>query len=405
MKILHTSDWHLGRTLEGRSRIPEQRLFIDELCAIVDENGINLILIAGDVFDTYNPPAEAEALFYEAVERLAGNGLRGVVAIAGNHDSPDRLHAANPIAQKHGIYLYGYPGEELTGSAMVKGGPGWAEIAVPGCSEHALVVVLPYPSEQRLNEILSGSLEDKDMQLAYSERVKLAFSEGAAHFRDDTVNLAVSHLFVLGGRASESEREIQLGGAYVVEPAALPANAHYVALGHLHRPQKVGGSPVPSRYSGSPLCYSFSEADRQKEVVIIDAFPGKIAEVGTLCLTSGKPLRSLRFSCYQEAYSWCESEENRHLWADMEIASAEPLTASQVVDIRKLHPGVISIRVLLPGVSEEETGNVRRLSELSAEEKFRRFAARETGAFPEQELVEMFLELLEGGDADAAGDA
>jgi len=191
----------------------------------------------------------------------------------------------------------------------------------------------------------------------------------------------------------------------VVEPAALPANAHYVALGHLHRPQKVGGSPVPCRYSGSPLCYSFSEADRQKEIVIIDAVPGKTAEVATLSLTSGKPLRSLRFSCYQEAYSWCESEENRHLWADMEIESAEPLTASQVVDLRKLHPGVISIRVLLPGVSEEETGNVRRLSELSAEEKFRRFAGRETGSSPEQELVDLFLELLEGGDADAAGDA
>ncbi len=405
MRILHTSDWHLGRSLEGRSRIPEQRGFIDEICSIVKENGVNLILIAGDVFDTYNPPAEAEELFYEAVERLAGNGQRRVVVIAGNHDSPDRLHAANPIAQKHGIYLYGYPGEVITGDTIVRGGPGWAEIAVPGCREDAMVVVLPYPSEQRLNEVLAGSLEDKEMQAAYSERVRLAFSEGAAHFRDDTVNLAVSHLFVLGGRSSDSEREIQLGGAYVVEPAALPAKAHYVALGHLHRPQAVGGSPVPCRYSGSPLCYSFSEADRQKEVVIIDAVPGKKAEVSTVSLTRGKPLRSLRFSSYSEAYSWCEAEENHHMWADMELETAEPLTASQVADLRKLHPGVISIRVLLPGVNDEESGNLRRLSGLSAEEKFRRFAARETGSVPEQELVDMFLELLEGGDSVETGDA
>ncbi|WP_418790009.1 metallophosphoesterase family protein [Phosphitispora sp. TUW77] len=404
MKILHTSDWHLGRTLEGRSRIPEQRCFVDELCSIVDDNGVNLILIAGDIFDSYNPPAEAEELFYDAMERLAGNGQRAVVVIAGNHDSPDRLHAANPIAQKHGIYLYGYPGEEITGGGLVNGGPGWAEIKVPGCREHAIIVVLPYPSEQRLNEILSNSLEDKDMQPAYSDRVRLAFGEGEVHFRDDTVNLAVSHLFVLGGRGSESEREIQLGGAYVVEPSALPANAHYVALGHLHRPQKVGGSSVPCRYSGSPLCYSFSEADRQKEVVIIDIVPGSPAEVGSISLASGRPLRSLRFSCYQDAYSWCQSEENRHLWVEIEIESVEPLAASQVVDLRKLHSGVISIRVLLPGVNIQEHSNVQRLSQLSAEEKFRMFAARETGSAPEQELVDMFLELLDGGDAIAASD-
>lgn len=428
MRILHTSDWHLGRGLEGRSRIPEQREFCEELCFIAEREGIDLVLVAGDVFDTYNPSAEAEELFYETLEKLTANGKRAVVVVAGNHDSPDRLHAANPLAHRHGIFLAGYPGEDLFGKNLtlnhdnelevaasvdsvcvpvkgvskVAGGSGWIELRIPGCAEHTIIAFLPYPSEQRLNEVLSCSLEDVDMQQAYSTRVALGFKQGAANFRDDTVNLAVSHLFVLGGRSSDSEREIQLGGAYVVEPAAIPENAHYVALGHLHRPQRVGGTSVPCRYSGSPLCYSFSEADQQKEVVFIEIVQGADPIVRPIKLVSGKPLKVLRFANYAEAYSWCEHEENRGCWVDMELDVPEPLQAAQVAALRKLHQGVVNIRVILPRVDKDEQEEPR-LSELSLEEKFGRFVARETGTAPERELVELLLELLEGGEESEAG--
>ncbi|MHB9094784.1 MAG: metallophosphoesterase family protein [Eubacteriales bacterium] len=427
MRILHTSDWHLGRTLEGRARIQEQRDFLEELKSIVEREDIHLVLVAGDVFDTYNPSAEAEELFYGALEGLAGNGRRAVVVIAGNHDSPDRLHAANPLAERHGIFLMGYPGENLftaetgldtleiaagrdgtdkTGAPVrkVAGGPGWLEITVPGCVENAVVAALPYPSEQRLNEVLADSLEDSEMQKAYSGRVFTAFQQAAAYFRNDTVNLAVSHLYVLGGLSSDSEREIQLGGAYVVEPAALPANAHYVALGHLHRPQKVGGTQVPARYSGSPLCYSFSEADQQKEVVRVEAAPGQDTVVTPVKLTSGKPMRFLRFDSHEEAYRWCEAVENQNLWVDMEIGSPLPLESWQVAELRKLHTGIINIRIVLPGPHTVEERD-RRLSELSLEEKFSRFAARETGNAPPRELFELFIELLEGGEELETGQA
>lgn len=420
MRVLHTSDWHLGRQLEGRSRLPEQRDFIDELYAILEKENIDIVLIAGDIFDTYNPPAEAEQLFYEALERICSNGRRGVVVIAGNHDSPDRVMAAGPLAKKYGIFLIGYPGQLLSNSqqsgsadpevaattdyspqgngvTMVNGGQGWLELSVPGCPHHVVVSVLPYPSEQRLNEIISQSLEDQDMQKGYSERVAQVFAQSSLQFREDTVNLAVSHLFVLGGRGSESERDIQLGGAYVVEPSKMPASAHYVALGHLHRPQKVGGTVVPCRYSGSPLCYSFSEADQQKEVVIIDIEPGGETLVNPVKLSSGKPMRHLRFANFMEAYNWCENVENHNLWVDMEIQSPEPLDGSMVSELRKLHSGVINIRVILPGVNFAEEDK-QRISELSLEEKFYRFVAREIGAVPEKDLVELFLELAEGSD-------
>ena len=112
MRILHTSDWHLGRSLEQISRIEEQRAFIDLLVETCEDQKVDLVLVAGDIYDTYNPPASAEELFYEALERLSGKGKRAVVVIAGNHDNPERLCAASPLAYKNGIILLGYPASD-----------------------------------------------------------------------------------------------------------------------------------------------------------------------------------------------------------------------------------------------------------------------------------------------------
>jgi len=267
MRVIHTSDWHLGRTLESRSRLPEQEQFLEQLCDIVSSESIDMVLVSGDVFDSPNPPAAAEELYYDALERLSAGGFRAVVVIAGNHDSPDRIRAANPLAARHGISLVGYPGEDLGpggptgGACRVRTGPGWLEVYCPKCDEVAFLATLAYPSEARLNEVLGESLGDEERQTAYSDRVSRLLAEAMAAAGDGTVRFALGHLFMAGGRESESERQIQLGGALAVQPQALASGVHYVALGHLHRPQAVGACPVPCRYSGSPLAYSFSEAD------------------------------------------------------------------------------------------------------------------------------------------------
>lgn len=298
MRILHTADWHFGRQLEGRDRREEQTAFVDELCQIVDERAVELVLIAGDVYDSVNPPAWAEELFYDALERLAAGGKRGVVVIAGNHDQPERVRAAAPLAFKHGIVLLGLPKETPAVSKpnsshelvrIVNAGPSWFEIAVPGVSHHAVVVALPYPSESRLKELISESFTQEQMQQAFSDRIATLFSELGEHFREDTVNLVTSHLFVMGGKESESERPIQIGGALTVTPAAFPEKAHYVALGHLHRLQKLGESPL-IRYSGSPLAYSFSEAGQSKAVVILEIIPDQPVQEEIIYLKSGRPL-------------------------------------------------------------------------------------------------------------------
>ncbi|MDA8441280.1 MAG: exonuclease subunit SbcD, partial [Peptococcaceae bacterium] len=300
MRILHTSDWHLGRMLEGRSRIEEQARFIDELCMIVEEEAVDLVLIAGDVFDTVNPPAIAEELFYDALNRLSAGGKRAIVAIAGNHDNPERLCAASPLAVRHGITLYGLPKEVLVPSSLVQSnqgrvvrvaaGQGWVELHIPSCPDPAIVAMLPYPSESRLNEVLSENLDEEVLRREYSKRVQELFLSLGQHFRPDAVNLGMSHLFVRGGVESESERPIQLGSAPTVEIEAMPSGAQYVALGHLHRAQAVKGAPAPTRYSGSPLAYSFSETGQAKSVILVEGFPGQPVTTREIFLSAGYPL-------------------------------------------------------------------------------------------------------------------
>lgn len=407
MRILHTSDWHLGRNLEGRSRLPEQEQFITELVDIVTQEDIQLILVAGDVFDTYNPSADAEKLFYDALERLSADGKRAVVAIAGNHDSPDRLHAANPLALRHGISLLGYPGEVLPvgtasgGINRLRTGPGWVELALPGCEANTIIYALPFPSESRLNEIFTEKLDEVSQQIAYSERVSKLFSEADQVFRPDTVNLVVAHLFARGGLESESER--QLGGALAVAPQTMPQGAQYIALGHLHRPQVVNHTLQPCRYSGSPLSFSFAEADQQKEVVIIHVNPGAPARTSSTNLSCGKALKKWRAKDLAEARLWLSEPRNLDSWVDLEIMLDQPLEASELAELRKVHSGIISIRPIFPELDQEDAA-WRRLAELPLVDRFKLFYERERGIAPPEGLVEFFLEMVNQPESQGGTD-
>lgn len=404
MRILHTSDWHLGRMLEGRSRIEEQVQFIDELCGIVEAEGVDLVLIAGDVFDTVNPPAIAEELFYETLDRLSAGGGRAVVAIAGNHDNPDRLCAANPLAVRHGITLYGLPKEVLIPSRLrepnpekvvrVAAGQGWAELHIPNCPDPAIIAMLPYPSESRLNEVLSEGLDEELLRQEYSKRVQELFKTFAHSFRPDVVNLGVSHLFVRGGMESESERPIQLGSAPTVEVEALPPRAQYVALGHLHRPQIVKGAPAPTRYSGSPLAYSFSESGYAKSVILIEAFPGQPVDIREIYLNSGYPLVKWKAKeGLAQVQRWIDEGKDLNAWIDLEVNVTQALNPQDVHHLRRLRERIINIRPIFP---ETEHIVAEGRSKLPIDQLFRKFYQEKTGgAEPEAELVSLFLSLID----------
>lgn len=399
MRILHTSDWHLGRTLEGRDRSQEQEDIIQEICDIADEEKVDLVLIAGDVYDTANPPAKAEQLFYQGIYELARGGERAVVVIAGNHDNPERIKAVDPLAERLGITLLGFPkdkpfvsNKETPGVVRLKAGSGWLELGVPGCDHSAVIITLPYPSEQRLKEVLVDRLEDEVLQKSYSEKLGALFHYLAQNFRRESVNLCISHLFVRGGKSSDSERQIDLGGACLVEPDILPP-AQYIALGHLHRSQRVAGLKH-IRYSGSPLGYSFSEAGQAKVVYVVDCLPGETAEVKEVPLTRGKNL--VRWEAREglpQVIKWCEENRDPNSWIDLMIYVSEPLQFSEIKLLREMRPDIVNIRPVLPEM--EQLLQVENRMSLPVDKLFRQFYYHHHQVEPKEELVKLFLELLE----------
>jgi exonuclease SbcD len=387
--------------LESINRIEEQREFVDQLCDIADSENIDLVLVAGDVYDSYNPSAAAEELFYYALERLNAGGTRAVVVIAGNHDNPERLCASNPLAVKSGIVLLGYPGSRAVadkGSGgriqVTDSGPGWLEAGISRCGQSAVVLTLPYPSEARLEQLLSEEADEAKLQRAYSDRIADIIAGLSSRYRKDTVNLAVSHIFVNGGKQSESERTLQVGGALTVEPEVLPGLAHFTALGHLHRSQRVKAAPCPAYYSGSPLAYSFSESDYAKALYIIDAVPGKPADIREIYLSCGRPLkRWIAVDGMEQALKWGQEGKDKYAWIDLEVHTDRTITMEEQRILRKLNPGILNIRPVIkqqdclpPDYENRETKK--------ADQLFRDYYLYKTKTEISEELMGAFLDIL-----------
>lgn len=389
MRILHTGDWHLGRTLEGRSRLAEQEAFLDELVKMADDQCADLILMAGDVYDSVNPPAAAEQLFYDAAARLTDGG-RPLVVIAGNHDQPERVSSVTPLVSKRGITLVGLPSAEAV------------TVTASRTGEVAKIAALPYPSEARLNELLTADGSEDELRRAYSERVGKLMQMMARDFSPKSVNLAMSHIYVLGGLESESERPIQVGGAYTVDPSALAVGASYTALGHLHRPQAVKGEGI-IRYSGSPLAYSFSEAGQAKSVTMIDVSPGGTPVIEELFLSSGRPLvRWKAKGGLQEVYRWLDEERDLNAFIDLEVSLTEAMGLADIQRLRKSRDGIVHIRPIYPEMEALELEIER--SRIPLPDLFRKFYQRQTGgAEPEDSLVHLFMELVDEEESEVSG--
>jgi DNA repair protein SbcD/Mre11 len=160
MKILHTSDWHLGKRLDDFSRMEEQQVVLLEICEIAERENVNVVLVAGDLFDTFNPPTEAVDLFYKTLKRLTNNGRRPLIAIAGNHDSPDRIEAPDPLARECGIIFAGYPNTKVTsfeldsGLKILTSDEGFLELQLPETNVPLRILLTPYANEYRLKTCL-----------------------------------------------------------------------------------------------------------------------------------------------------------------------------------------------------------------------------------------------------------
>lgn len=397
LRILHTGDWHLGKNLEGESRMDEQEAFLKDFINIVEENDVDMIIIAGDVYDTSNPPARAEKMFYDTLKKLSRNGERVTLVIAGNHDNPERLVAAGPLAMEHGIIMVGTPKTvvqpgQYGNHKVVASGEGYIELAIRG--ERAVVLTVPYPSEKRLNEVLYDDMDSDEERLkSYSDRINQLFTTLEKNYRDDTINLVVSHLFAMGSEESGSERSIQLGGSYIINGSCFPEKAQYIALGHVHKPQIVPGTNKRARYSGSPLHYNKKEINFTNKCFIVDVNAGKEPEIEEIEFKVYKPIEIWKCSSIDEAIEKCEANKDRECWVYLEISTDRYINEDEIKKMKTFKNDILEIMPKITGTNEYEDEE-SKLTEKPFQDVFKEFYKKERGVEAQEELVELLMSIL-----------
>ncbi|MEW6282769.1 MAG: exonuclease SbcCD subunit D [Candidatus Eremiobacterota bacterium] len=283
MRILHTSDWHLGRTIGGVSRRPDQLAAFEDVVAAGRDFRPDLILHSGDLFDGFRPAVEEMRLAHEMLARLAE--LAPVVVVAGNHDS-------GPLFELFESLL-ATPRMRFVPSIKPPRSGGILDFPLPS-GEVARVACLPFLHQNRAVDALEVKAEARTM--SYADRIgaiNAAFSQELERGYDPTrhVNLLVAHLFVEGATWSRSERPLHVSSSYAARLAAVPP-VSYAAFGHIHKPQPLPAN-LPGRYAGSLVPLDFGEEGETKEVVLVEARPGRAASVKPVPLRGGRALLTL----------------------------------------------------------------------------------------------------------------
>jgi len=402
IRILHTSDWHLGKRLERFSRHEEQVELLQEINEIAERENIDLILVAGDLFDAFNPPAESLELFYHSLKKLSKEGARPVIAIAGNHDMPERIEAPDPLARECGIILAGFPESTIppytleNRFSLTRSEPGFLELQLPKKPPVRLLIT-PYANELRLKRGLNPDNSEEELR----ELLKQHWEKMAQKYCDPLgINLLVVHLlFMNDGEETpeepDDERPINhIGGAPAIYTSSLPSDLQYVALGHLHRKQVISSAPCPVVYAGSPLPYSFSEAGQEKFVVCVDLEPGKPAEIRSIPLSAGKRLERKRFELLQDAETWLS--EHPDTLVEMTLVSDTYLSGEDRRHLSDIHKGIITIipEIRNSAVPGETTAEPVIPGQINLQELFEKYFIARKGQQPDSQIKELLKEII-----------
>ncbi len=405
MRILHTADWHLGKKLEAHSRLEEQREVLSEICELADQYRVDAVVVAGDLFDTFNPPTEAVELLYSTLKRLSKNGERAVIAIAGNHDSPDRIEAPDPLSLENGILLIGYPHSQVrpfsspSGLAVTKSDQGFVELQLPGSATPFRLIHAPYANEQRLRTFLGANDTDQDRAL---QAILADQWQGLAkqYLDDQGINLLAAHLFMIPPGSTtpeepEGEKPINHpGGATAIDTTCIPEKIHYTALGHLHGYRRLSGAEGPAVYSSSPLAYSFQEAGQTKYVNLIKAETGQPVEQQALPLRSGKPLSRQRFTSVAQASEWLTA--NPDSLVELTLATDTYISSQDRRQLHQLHDGIIH---LIPELSADPASAEAHSRQIDLQQDlttlFQDYFEHQQGQPPNEEMLALFREILQ----------
>ena len=337
MKIVHTSDWHVGRRWKGIQRFDELEAVLDHLASFIERESVDLVLHSGDVFESRNPPAEAEQLVNRFLLRVGRSGAHMMI-IAGNHDDPLRLDARSLLTELVNVQILGRPRPAARGGTRVIG---------TRRGEKAVIAALPFATPGAWVSALDIAGEETAARRKYGRMFQRAVRDLCGPFQPDAVNILMAHTHIEGAIFGESERRVHMGEDWAASPQALPTNASYIALGHIHMPQQIDVS-VPAYYAGSLLQMDFGETGEEKTFAVIEASPGRPAIVRHVPYEGGLPLFDIRATLEELERT---ADEHRTGWLRVTV----PLTEKDPDlnrKVRELLPNALVVRAELPEPEE-----------------------------------------------------
>lgn len=395
MRILHTSDWHAGKVWKGKKRLDELERVLAHLAEYVCRESIDLLIHSGDVFDTPSPSAEAESLVFRFFKSVGQAGVPSVV-IAGNHDSPARLAAWGLLSELVDCFVVARPDTTLRDTALrdtarpdaARRGGVLEVLAKNG--QRATVAALPFAGARQLVSALER-MDDEDAARSktYPDRMGRILTQLARSFRPDTVNLLTAHAFVGGCELSQSERRVHVGDDWAIAADSLPASAQYVAMGHVHKPQRLEGVGTTAYYAGSALQLDFGEVAEEKSFLVIEAEPGQSVSIEAVPYEGATPLVD-RVAGIEEIEADIEAlSKAGWLRLTVPLVAADPDVASR---IRHMLPNAVVIRLQLPEPLVAKTMVGAPVGASSAE-IFTAYYRRQHGKPPDDHLIEVFKQL------------
>ncbi len=328
MRLLHTSDWHVGRKIRGRSRADEHRAVLSEIVEIAGDRSVDITLVVGDLFDISSPSPEDESIVYRALLDLSEIGP--VLVVGGNHDSAARLEAVKPLLDLGRITVVARPSRPADGGVAIIESLGLKVACLPFVSQRGIV---------KAAEIMD--LDPDQHAQGYEERLRRIIAGLTDDMGTDTVNVLSAHLTVYGAASGGGEREAHIFG-YAIPPQAFPGSLSYVALGHLHRQQRIPAS-APVWYSGSPMQLDFGEVGDDKGVLVVEAEPGQPASVESVALAVGTRLVQIRGSLEQVIAQAPEVEGSY-----VKVLLDEQARTGLNEEVREAIPGAVDVIITQP---------------------------------------------------------
>lgn len=382
MRLIHTSDWHLGRRLKGVDRTPEIEAALNQLLKSAKDLEVDAVLVAGDIFDVPSPTADAEKVAYNFFCQLREAKIPAVV-IAGNHDSAFRIDGVSQLLSHVGVHALGRPRKANEGGVI--------QLDTP--NGKLSVAAMPFASERRL--LKSEDLWDKndDKQRGnYQAIVKYLFENLASSFKENSVNIVMAHLTLNGAKRAYSEDDYYTKDTYSLAGQTLPSEAQYIALGHIHKPQQISNA-APTYYSGSLIQVDFGEAGEEKGFNLVTVEPGRPAKVEVKTIPCQKPLKLI--NCDETNLDEMLEANREHpgfLKVVIELNTPKIGLADRV---RKICPQALMIEPKYPEATSNKRQQSQEVNQFDAVEEFHKYWRDRLGTTPESSVLKAFENLYQ----------